>query len=613
MTASNLIETARSYLGVADGSTAHRAIVDKYNSIRPLPRGYRVTYTDAWCAVFVSLCALISGAVLPYECGCQEMYAAFPVKKSRTATPGIGWIIFYDWNQDGRAEHVGIVESVKDGVITAIEGNHNDQVGRRQIRVGDPSIYGYGVPKFKEENMTEKQWIEVVAPAAVYCMRKYGYPASALIGQTCQETGYGKTSLVKVWNVIGMKATLLPYKSPTWSGKAVIKGTWEEVNGQRTDKDDSFRVYASAQDCLEDYCAFMRDGELSPGVYKYRHILAWGDPERVLRYITGRYATDHTYADKVLGIIKKHDLTRYDEEARKVIVTRTKWINGMIKTAETAQKNGWRYGDSHTTPPCLDGVISCDRGPALTLARDFGIKQKPGGWNSAELAGNVERFGFTKVTDRKKIKAGAIVMIGKGPDKTYHTMVVERYDPATDMCDKIDFGSDERIRAGARFKNVKLVEWPDRFFSMAFNPADDPDPTPKKTPKDLVKEGQEALNKFFGMKLKIDGDRGKLTETAFVKAFQMALNRDYYGDGPMPVNGKLTQLTRAGLGTHYVEYDELQGLVAIVETGMLLVGKDPGGVEYPGHYGTNLQACTGKKRMTANDIWKLFKPELLKD
>ncbi|MBR6398691.1 MAG: glucosaminidase domain-containing protein [Lachnospiraceae bacterium] len=611
MTASKLIMTARSYIGVAEGSAAHKAIIDMYNTIKPLPRGYRVTYMDAWCAVFVSFCALMSGVTLPLECGCQEMYKAFSDKRSRVATPGLGWVIFYDWQGDGHTEHVGIVESIKDGLITVIEGNHNDRVGRRQIRVGDPSIYGYGVPKFKEESMTEKQWIETVAPAAVFCARKYGYPASALIGQTCQETGYGKTSLVRVWNVIGMKATLLPYKSPTWSGKAVIKGTWEEVDGQRTDKDDAFREYASIQDCLEDYCTFMRDGQSSPGVYKYRHILEWGDPERVLRYITGRYATDHTYADKVLDIIHKHGLTKFDEEARKVIVTRTKFLEGIFKTAEEAQKNGWVWGNSTTWPPCLDGFISCDRLVSRTLARDFGIEQKRGGWNSAELAQNLTRFGFTKITDRKKIKPGAVVMIGKGADQTYHTMVVERYDPSTDRCDKVDLGHDDRIKVGGRFKNVPLVEWDDRFFSMAFNPTDDP--TPKKTPKDLVKEGQEALNKFFGMKLKIDGDRGKLTETAFVKAFQTALNRDYYGDGPMPVNGKLTQLTRAGLGTHYVEYDELQGLVTIVETGMLLAGEDPGGVEYPGHYGTNLQACTGKVRMTSDDIWKLFRPELLKD
>ena len=455
--------------------------------------------------------------------------------------------------------------------------------------------------------MTEKQWIETVAPAAVFCMRKYGYPASALIGQTCQETGYGKTSLVRVWNVIGMKATLLPYKSPTWSGKAVIKGTWEEVNGRRTNKDDAFREYASIQDCLEDYCAFMRDGELSPGVYKYRHILSWGDPERVLRYITGRYATDSTYADKVLAIIRKHNLTRYDEEARKVIVTRTKFLNGIIRTAGEAHANGWSWGDSHTWPPCLDGLISCDRLVSRTLARDFGIEQKAGGWNSAELARNLTRFGFTKTTDRRQIKPGAVVMIGKGPDQTYHTMVVEHYDPATDRCDKVDLGSTERIRQGGRFKNVPLVEWGDRFFSMAFNPADDPAPAPKVDPKEYIKEGQRALNKFFGAGLKVDGSRGNATETAFIKALQTALNRDFYGDGPLPITGKLNQLTRAALGSHFAALGEVRGLVTIAEIGMLLAGKNAGGVEYPGHYGAGLKAATGKSKMTAEDILKLFK------
>ena len=126
MAANKLIETARSYIGVAEGSAAHKAIIDKYNTIKPLPRGYRATYMDAWCAVFVSFCALMSGVVLPYECGCQEMYKAFPDKRGRAATPGLGWVIFYDWQGDGHTEHVGIVESVKDGVITVIEGNHND-------------------------------------------------------------------------------------------------------------------------------------------------------------------------------------------------------------------------------------------------------------------------------------------------------------------------------------------------------------------------------------------------------------------------------------------------------------------------------------------------------
>ena len=601
MTASDLVETARSYLGVTEGSAAHKAIIDKYNTIKPLPRGYRVTYMDAWCAVFVSFCALMSGATLPYECGCQEMYKAFPNKKSRTATPGLGWIIFYDWGQDGHTEHVGIVESVKDGVITAIEGNHNDKVGRRQIRVGDPMIYGYGVPEFKEESMTEKQWIETVAPAAVFCMRKYGYPASALIGQTCQETGYGKTSLVKVWNVIGMKATLLPYKSPTWSGKAVIKGTWEEVNGQRTDKDDAFREYASIQDCLEDYCAFMRDGELSPGVYKYRHIFAWGDPERVLRYITGRYATDSTYADKVLDIIRKHDLTRYDEEAKKVTITRSAFLNEVAETATEAREKRWKYGNSQTLPPCLDGIISCDRLASRAIYKLGATDQPRGGCNSAQLASYLPKVGFTKTTDHRQLKAGDVVMVGKGPDQTYHTFVLAAYDPATDRCDKYDMGSDSRILSIQPFRGVPLVEWGDRFFSMAFQPTDDP--APEKPKKDIITAGQEHSVKFTGRAIKIDGDRGKETRAQAFRVLRHALNLDYFG-GEMDEDKGDTKLLEVALGTHYVKHGEKQHMVTAAEILLELQGIDPRGVEFPGQFGPGLEAAAGKSRIEAADFLK---------
>ena len=196
-------------------------------------------------------------------------------------------------------------------------------------------------------------------------------------------------------------------------------------------------------------------------------------------------------------------------------------------------------------------------------------------------------------------------------DATYHTFVVAKYDPATGLCDKYDFGDTWRMQAPQPFKNIKLCEWAERKFTMGFIPP--ADPIPAKTSKDCVKEGQEALNKLFNAGLKVDGDRRKLTETAFVKAFQTCLNLDYYKDGPMPVNGKLTNLTRAGLGTHYVEYGEKpQYLTTISEIGKLLAGKNPGGVEFPGNYGTNLQACVGKKRMTAEDIWALFRPDLLK-
>ena len=65
-----------------------------------------------------------------------------------------GDIIFYDWNDSGKGdcvgnpEHVGVVERVANGLITVIEGNYKDAVGRRNIKVNARYIRGYGLPDY---------------------------------------------------------------------------------------------------------------------------------------------------------------------------------------------------------------------------------------------------------------------------------------------------------------------------------------------------------------------------------------------------------------------------------------------------------------------------------
>ena len=625
MAANKLIETARSYIGVAEGSAAHKAIIDKYNTIKPLPRGYRATYMDAWCAVFVSFCALMSGVVLPYECGCQEMYKAFPDKRGRAATPGLGWVIFYDWQGDGHTEHVGIVESVKDGVITVIEGNHNDRVGRRQIRVGDPSIYGYGVPAFSEEKEVEKMDNAQRIWDFLLSWLGNAFGAAGLMGNIRAESALRPTNLQdRFEKSLGLTDEQYTARVDNGSYTNFVRDSAGYGLAQWTywSRKQALLEFARARKAsigdLEMQLDFLRKEMESNYPTLVQKLKKAASVRAASNDVLFEYERPGDQSQKVQDLRASYGETYYKEYAgkeRKVIVTRTKFLNGIIKTAEEAYKNKWVWGDSHTMPPSLDGKISCDRLVSRTLARDFGItNQKPGGWNSAELAVHLPEYGFKKTTNKADITPGTVVMIGKGPDQTYHTEVVERYDPRTGLCDKTDLGSTDRSRQGGRFKNVPLCEWPDRYPSVFFVPASDPAPTPKKTPKECIKEGQEALNKYFGAKLKVDGDHRKLTQTELIKAFQKALNHDYYGDGPMPVNGRLTELTRAGLGDHYVELDEEQQLVTFVEIAELLNGKDPGGVEYPeGHYGTNLEACTGKKHMAADDIWKLFRQELLKD
>ena len=167
--ANNLVTQARAWIGCKESDGSHRKIIDVYNAHTPLARGYRVTYTDAWCATFVSACAIKTGMtdIIPTECGCDPMITLFKKigewDESDARTPSAGDIIFYDWDDSGNgdnvgsADHVGIVESVSGGTITVIEGNKSNAVGRRTLSVNGRYIIGYGVPKYdtKVETKTE--------------------------------------------------------------------------------------------------------------------------------------------------------------------------------------------------------------------------------------------------------------------------------------------------------------------------------------------------------------------------------------------------------------------------------------------------------------------------
>lgn len=155
----NVLNVARSWIGRNEGDGSHKYIIDLYNSVKPLPRGYMVKYTDHWCSTFVSAVAIKAGAtdIIPRECGCEkqiELCKAMGIWiEDGTITPRVGDIIFYNWDDNtqpntGYADHVGIVESVGGYTITVIEGNMNEKVGRRNIRIGHGNIRGYARPRY---------------------------------------------------------------------------------------------------------------------------------------------------------------------------------------------------------------------------------------------------------------------------------------------------------------------------------------------------------------------------------------------------------------------------------------------------------------------------------
>lgn len=163
MYASKVIEQAKQWLGKKESNGSHKEIIDVYNAHKPLARSYKVKYTDAWCATFVSAVAIKLGytSIIPPECGCQEMIALFKKLgvwiENENRTPCVGDIVFYDWNDNGNgdnkgyADHVGIICSVSRETFTVIEGNYDNSVKYRTMSINGKYIRGFAKPKYDAE------------------------------------------------------------------------------------------------------------------------------------------------------------------------------------------------------------------------------------------------------------------------------------------------------------------------------------------------------------------------------------------------------------------------------------------------------------------------------
>lgn len=152
-----ILNVARNWIGCKESNGSHKQIIDVYNSYTPLPRNYKVKYTDSWCMTFVSACFIKTGlaALCPLECSCGNAITKAKEmgiwQENDDITPNVGDLIMYDWDKkDAWPEHVGIVESVSGSTVTVIEGNKSDAVARRTITVGNASIRGYIHPKYNE-------------------------------------------------------------------------------------------------------------------------------------------------------------------------------------------------------------------------------------------------------------------------------------------------------------------------------------------------------------------------------------------------------------------------------------------------------------------------------
>ena len=156
-----VIRAAANLVGTSTGSPAHQRMVADYNSVKPLPVGYAVKNTDDWCDVFVTVVFQREGLsyLVGRECGVERHIQIFKKlgiwNEDGTTTPQSGDIITFNWDKDtqqndGWADHIGIVERVENGWIHTIEGNSSNGVVRRNTyRVGHGNIRGFARPHYQ--------------------------------------------------------------------------------------------------------------------------------------------------------------------------------------------------------------------------------------------------------------------------------------------------------------------------------------------------------------------------------------------------------------------------------------------------------------------------------
>ena len=158
-----IVNTAKSYIGTVGGSSAHSDILHFFNTVKP--QGYSAKKNDPWCAEFASACAIQTFgkkdaiSYFPLSASCPRMIIEAKAKgiwiEKDSYVPKTGDFILYDWDdkepkKDNKnsPDHVGIVEKVKDGSITVIEGNYSNKVKRRTLEVNGKYIRGFVTPHY---------------------------------------------------------------------------------------------------------------------------------------------------------------------------------------------------------------------------------------------------------------------------------------------------------------------------------------------------------------------------------------------------------------------------------------------------------------------------------
>ena len=104
----------------------------------------------AWCACFVSWCYGQAGVSEPHFAACQSQGVPWFTSHGQWGARGYeniapGDAIFFDWDLDGSADHVGLVIGTDGNRVYTVEGNSGDACKIKSYPLDYACIKGYGL------------------------------------------------------------------------------------------------------------------------------------------------------------------------------------------------------------------------------------------------------------------------------------------------------------------------------------------------------------------------------------------------------------------------------------------------------------------------------------
>lgn len=164
-------------------------------------------------------------------------------------------------------------------------------------------------PAIQKKAYTKNAFLNELIPAAKEVIKDKNLYASVMLAQAALETGWGNSTLSKApnYNLFGIKGK--------YQGKSVDMKTLEDSGNQNYYQITAeFRKYPSYKESLEDYTQVLLNG---PSFDHKYYAGAWKSNTKSYKdataHLTGRYATDSAYGQKLNKIIEQYDLTRFDE------------------------------------------------------------------------------------------------------------------------------------------------------------------------------------------------------------------------------------------------------------------------------------------------------------